>query len=448
MLNSGSHEMEAQAPDSQSSASPLAAETLGEAEQPAETTEPTESQHTGRPSSGLPGDVVVEEGSERYRPGRFHPVYIGDIYNEKYLVLNKLGYGVYSTVWLVKDISLPQGQGQIYYAMKVLSADCYGTDKDIFEREILRHLRDADRTHLGYKYICHLVDDFEHSGPNGTHVCLVLELMGETLKTFGTVFNKTMIPNPLMRRFAFYLLAALDYAHDSNVIHTDIKPDNIFVKVQDSSLIESHYLKQVPAPVQDKLADQYQPIASQPLKRFYFTPNQSILDFELAIGDWGVSSWANNHLAELIQPVTLRAPEVLIKANWDATTDWWNLGAVILEVFRCVRMFDGRSPSDGHYELKQHLREIVAYFGPFPEGLLRKGDAELVATYFDDSGHIRGSPALELPSLESDDYMDDLDQEDRKNFASFLRALMKIDPQDRLSTMDLLRHPWLGIEGL
>lgn len=104
--------------------------------------------------------------------------------------------------------------------MKVLSADCYGTDKDIFEREILRHLRDADRTHLGYKYICHLVDDFEHSGPNGTHVCLVLELMGETLKTFGTVFNKTMIPNPLMRRFAFYLLAALDYAHDSNVIHT------------------------------------------------------------------------------------------------------------------------------------------------------------------------------------------------------------------------------------
>lgn len=121
---------------------------------------------------------------------------------------------------------------------------------------------------------------------------------------------------------------------------------------------------------------------------------------------------------------------------------------MILEVFRCVRMFDGRSPSDGHYELKQHLRETIAYFGPFPQGLLQKGDAELVATYFDDSGHIRGSPALELPSLESDDYMDDLDQEDRKNFVSFLRALMKIDPQDRLSTMDLLRHPWLGIEGL
>lgn len=168
----------------------------------------------------------------------------------------------------------------------------------------------------------------------------------------------------------------------------------------------------------------------------------------MAIGDWGVSSWADNHLTELIQPVALRAPEVLIKAPWDATTDWWNLGVVILEVFRCVRMFDGRSPPHGHYELKEHLREMVAYFGPFPKGLLEKGDAELVETYFDESGHVLGSPTLELPSLESDDYMDDLDEETRKSFVSFLYALMKLDPQERLSTMDLLRHPWLGIVGL
>lgn len=168
----------------------------------------------------------------------------------------------------------------------------------------------------------------------------------------------------------------------------------------------------------------------------------------MAIGDWGVSSWADNHLTELIQPVALRAPEVLIKAPWDATTDWWNLGAMVLEVFRCVRMFDGRGPPHGHYELKQHLREMVAYFGPFPKGLLERGDVELVETYFDESGHVLGCPALELPSLQSDEYMDDLDEETRKSFVSFLYALMKIDPQERLSTMDLLRHPWLGIEGL
>lgn len=46
----------------------------------------------------------IEEGRAAYRPDGFHPVYIGDIFNERYKVLNKIGYGRYSTVWLVRDL--------------------------------------------------------------------------------------------------------------------------------------------------------------------------------------------------------------------------------------------------------------------------------------------------------------------------------------------------------
>jgi serine/threonine-protein kinase SRPK3 len=52
-----------------------------------------------------PGEI--EEGRDAYRPGGFHPVYIGDVYADKYKILNKIGYGVYSTVWLVKDLTKP-----------------------------------------------------------------------------------------------------------------------------------------------------------------------------------------------------------------------------------------------------------------------------------------------------------------------------------------------------
>ena len=45
----------------------------------------------------------MEEGRAAYHPGGFHPVYIGDVFNDRYEVLNKLGYGAYSTVWLVRD---------------------------------------------------------------------------------------------------------------------------------------------------------------------------------------------------------------------------------------------------------------------------------------------------------------------------------------------------------
>ena len=52
-----------------------------------------------------PGDV--DEGRDAYRPGGFHPVYIGDVYADRYKIMNKVGYGVYSIMWLVKDLTKP-----------------------------------------------------------------------------------------------------------------------------------------------------------------------------------------------------------------------------------------------------------------------------------------------------------------------------------------------------
>lgn len=52
--------------------------------------------------SGVNG---VEEGKSAYHPGGFHSVYISDVYGGKYQVVNKIRYGRYSTVWLVKDTS-------------------------------------------------------------------------------------------------------------------------------------------------------------------------------------------------------------------------------------------------------------------------------------------------------------------------------------------------------
>ncbi|KKY31268.1 putative serine-threonine protein kinase [Diaporthe ampelina] len=71
--------------------------------------------------------------------------------------------------------------------------------------------------------------------------------------------------------------------------------------------------------------------------------SQDLDGFDVALGDEGVSSWADRHLTEKIQPLTLQAPEVLIEAPWDSKADVWNLVAVMLEVYRNVRMFRGAS---------------------------------------------------------------------------------------------------------
>jgi len=40
----------------------------------------------------------------RYGPGGYHPVLAGEVYNQRYRVVRQLGWGLYSTVWLVQDI--------------------------------------------------------------------------------------------------------------------------------------------------------------------------------------------------------------------------------------------------------------------------------------------------------------------------------------------------------
>jgi serine/threonine-protein kinase SRPK3 len=97
---------------------------------------------------------------------------------------------------------------------------------------------------------------------------------------------------------------------------TDIKPDRIFVKFRDYSLIESRYLADAPVPQQNRSEERYTVIPSTPLRRYYFNEDDKarVSEIDIALGDWGVSSWTDPHLSENIQPVALRAPEVLIHA--------------------------------------------------------------------------------------------------------------------------------------
>lgn len=53
-------------------------------------------------------DIILAcEWVENYRPGGYHPVLLGDAFNDgQYKVIRKLGEGSCSTVWLARDYVL------------------------------------------------------------------------------------------------------------------------------------------------------------------------------------------------------------------------------------------------------------------------------------------------------------------------------------------------------
>lgn len=50
----------------------------------------------------LPSDRKIEE--EAHDISRYYPVQIGDVINDQYQIVGKLGYGIGSTVWLANSL--------------------------------------------------------------------------------------------------------------------------------------------------------------------------------------------------------------------------------------------------------------------------------------------------------------------------------------------------------
>lgn len=118
--------------------------------------------------------VTQAEPMFDYRPGGFHPVAIGDKLHNRYQIVDKLGYGGYSTIWLARDM-----QRQQYVSIKI------GTSRSISIHGELDAIQKLQMSQIQAfvpllreleKYpvpdvLPTIIDQFTLNGPNGTHAC-------------------------------------------------------------------------------------------------------------------------------------------------------------------------------------------------------------------------------------------------------------------------------------
>ena len=77
-------------------------------------------------------DSSEDEGMPDYKIGGYHPVHVGEILLDRYIIIQKLGWGHFSTVWLTKDIKYNN-----YVAMKVQKSAQHYLEAAYDEVEIL-----------------------------------------------------------------------------------------------------------------------------------------------------------------------------------------------------------------------------------------------------------------------------------------------------------------------
>ncbi|XP_075455785.1 SRSF protein kinase 2 isoform X1 [Ascaphus truei] len=178
----------------------------------------------------LGSDDEEQEDPADYCKGGYHPVKIGDLFNGRYHVIRKLGWGHFSTVWLCWDM-----QGKRFVAMKVVKSAQHYTETALDEIKLLRCVRESDPGDPNKDMVVQLIDDFKISGMNGIHVCMVFEVLGHHLLKWIIKSNYQGLPIRCVKSIIQQVLQGLDYLHSKcKIIHTDIKPENILMCVDDA----------------------------------------------------------------------------------------------------------------------------------------------------------------------------------------------------------------------
>ena len=173
------------------------------------------------------------------------------------MVIKKLGWGHFSTVWMVKDRQIVPNPGDAFnkekqfFALKVQKSaehyteaaidevellDCVANERKKCEAAMLQKKMDTNGLTSKdivehSKYVATLHDSFFHTGPNGRHMVMVFSMLGCNLLSVIKAFNYRGIPIPVVKNMVKGICMGLDFLHRKcHIIHTDLKPENVLLQ--------------------------------------------------------------------------------------------------------------------------------------------------------------------------------------------------------------------------
>ena len=329
---------------------------------------------------------------------------LGETLDERYQVFAVLGKGMFASVVRARDL---RDEGR-EVAIKIIRVQESMYSAGLKEAAILHKLNDSDPEDR--KHVVRLERHFDYKG----HLCMVFESLGMNLRDVVRRYGRDVGLNmQAVRAYAHQLFLALSHLAKNQVVHADIKPDNVLVNDNKTLL---------------KLCD---------------LGSATFLS-EMEITPYLVSRF-------------YRAPEIILGQTYDCAIDVWSTGCTLYELATGKILLPGRT-NNHMLLLMQELR------GRFTAKQLRK--SQFGEQHFDETNAFLSvetdkstgqnlvrkvmlhKPTLDLRSrLLPGSTTKQLRPSELKvmnQFVDLLERCLELDPAKRIKPKDALEHPFLA----
>lgn len=330
----------------------------------------------------------------------YYRVRIGEVLDDRYTVFGYTGQGVFSNVVRARD-SVRSNQE---VAIKIIRSNDLMHKTGLKELEMLKKLNDTDPED---RYHClRLFRNFSHK----SHLCLVFEALSMNLREVIKKYGKDIgLHIKAVRSYTQQLFLALKLLKKNNILHADIKPDNILV-------------------------------------------NESKMSLKLC--DFGSASLSTeNEITPYLVSRFYRAPEIILGVGYDFAIDMWSVAVTLYELYTGKIMFPGKSNN-------QMLKYFMDVKGKIPIKILKK--AQFRTTHFDPDYNFMSveidkvtdrEKVVKLTNIQaSRDLQEELiagqklpaDQLKKvKQLGDLLDKALMLDPSKRLGIGQALAHPFI-----
>jgi len=292
------------------------------------------------------GTVLDEKLLENWDdPEGYYKIINNELVNGgRYRMIKTLGRGVFANVAQAEEVAADSdGQQGTLVAIKMIRRNELMRKASQKEMDFLQKVNEADPQDK--RHIIRLLGSFDHKG----HLCIIFEHMSKNLRDLlKEETNGHGLALPAVKTYARQMFLGLQHLQNCQVIHLDLKPDNVLVSADKKTV---------------KLAD-----------------------FGTA-----VDKRDNIERTEYLVSRFYRAPEIILGMDIGYPVDMWAVGCTAYELWTGKILFTGRSNN-------QMVKAFMDCLGWPSEKLLKKGLVNNILEHFEPG------PPLKFISREVDQY--------------------------------------------